>query len=217
MLSPLDLERIFGTYATYIHSTYFVRTHSVFTVIFVLWFYYDHILRVLFWFDSLFFRLSCLFYLPFILSPSSLHILISLDFLPLFSSLFPFPLPFSFPPLTPFPPSQIHISHPFPLPPTLPLLPSPSPVTSPYPTRILTLPPYPLPSPSCPTLTLTLTPFTTRTPGLHKGNIFHGALSLHQLGYARPMAGYSNHRSPVKGNSLYLLILSVLFVVFLLV
>ena len=30
--------------------------------------------------------------------------------------------------------------------------------------------------------------------GLHAGNIFHGALSLHQLAYARPMAGYAQHR-----------------------
>lgn len=35
--------------------------------------------------------------------------------------------------------------------------------------------------------------------GLHKGNIFHGALSLHQLAYARPMSGYSSHRTPIKG------------------
>jgi phytoene dehydrogenase-like protein len=38
--------------------------------------------------------------------------------------------------------------------------------------------------------------------GLHKGNIFHGALSLHQLGYTRPAPGYSSHRTPV--NKLYL-------------
>ena len=36
--------------------------------------------------------------------------------------------------------------------------------------------------------------------GLHKGNIFHGSLSLHQLGFCRPMPAYSNHRSPVKGK-----------------
>jgi phytoene dehydrogenase-like protein len=41
-----------------------------------------------------------------------------------------------------------------------------------------------------------------RVFGLHKGNIFHGSLSLHQLGYARPMSGYSSYRSPLK--SLYM-------------
>jgi phytoene dehydrogenase-like protein len=35
--------------------------------------------------------------------------------------------------------------------------------------------------------------------GLPRGNIFHGALALHQLGYARPAPGFSSHRSPVKG------------------
>lgn len=35
--------------------------------------------------------------------------------------------------------------------------------------------------------------------GLHKGNIFHGSLSLHQLSHARPVPGYTNHRTPVKG------------------
>ena len=35
--------------------------------------------------------------------------------------------------------------------------------------------------------------------GLHEGNIMHGALSLHQLGYARPAFGYSSYRSPLKG------------------
>ena len=35
--------------------------------------------------------------------------------------------------------------------------------------------------------------------GFHKGNIFHGSLSLHQLGYARPMSGYADHRTPIKG------------------
>eukprot|EP00940_MAST-03C_sp_MAST-3C-sp2_P002155 g2155.t1 len=33
--------------------------------------------------------------------------------------------------------------------------------------------------------------------GLHKGNIFHGAMSLPQLAWARPVPGYSGHRSPV--------------------
>ena len=31
------------------------------------------------------------------------------------------------------------------------------------------------------------------------GNIFHGSLGLHQLGYMRPAPGYSNHRTPIKG------------------
>ena len=35
--------------------------------------------------------------------------------------------------------------------------------------------------------------------GLHRGNIMHGALSLHQLGYARPAFGYSSYRTPLKG------------------
>lgn len=35
--------------------------------------------------------------------------------------------------------------------------------------------------------------------GLHRGQICHGSLSLHQLAYARPMAGYSSHRSPLRG------------------
>ena len=35
--------------------------------------------------------------------------------------------------------------------------------------------------------------------GLHRGNIMHGALSLHQLGYARPAPGFSSHRTPVSG------------------
>jgi phytoene dehydrogenase-like protein len=35
--------------------------------------------------------------------------------------------------------------------------------------------------------------------GLHRGNIFHGSLALHQLAYARPMAGHSDHRSPLRG------------------
>eukprot|EP01060_Flectonema_neradi_P005353 TRINITY_DN13552_c0_g1_i1.p1 TRINITY_DN13552_c0_g1~~TRINITY_DN13552_c0_g1_i1.p1 ORF type:complete len:789 (+),score=129.39 TRINITY_DN13552_c0_g1_i1:78-2369(+) len=38
--------------------------------------------------------------------------------------------------------------------------------------------------------------------GLPKGNIFHGALTLQQLGYARPVPGWSNHRTPIK--NLYL-------------
>ncbi len=35
--------------------------------------------------------------------------------------------------------------------------------------------------------------------GFHKGNIFHGSLSLHQLAYARPMSGYADHRTPIQG------------------
>lgn len=35
--------------------------------------------------------------------------------------------------------------------------------------------------------------------GLHKGNIHHGSLGLHQLGYTRPVPGYSTHRTPVRG------------------
>lgn len=35
--------------------------------------------------------------------------------------------------------------------------------------------------------------------GLPKGNIHHGALGLHQLGFMRPAPGYSSHRSPVPG------------------
>jgi phytoene dehydrogenase-like protein len=35
--------------------------------------------------------------------------------------------------------------------------------------------------------------------GLHKGSISHGALGLHQLGYARPVPGYARHRTPVHG------------------
>jgi phytoene dehydrogenase-like protein len=38
-----------------------------------------------------------------------------------------------------------------------------------------------------------------RTFGLIGGDIFHGALSLDQLFSARPMLGYADHRSPVKG------------------
>lgn len=38
-----------------------------------------------------------------------------------------------------------------------------------------------------------------RTFGLHKGNIFHGALGLHQLAYNRPAPGFSRHRTPVEG------------------
>ena len=33
---------------------------------------------------------------------------------------------------------------------------------------------------------------------LHKGNIFHGSMSLHQLAYARPVPGFADHRTPVE-------------------
>jgi phytoene dehydrogenase-like protein len=35
--------------------------------------------------------------------------------------------------------------------------------------------------------------------GLQGGNITHGALALHQLGYSRPAPGFSSYRSPLKG------------------
>jgi phytoene dehydrogenase-like protein len=38
-----------------------------------------------------------------------------------------------------------------------------------------------------------------RTFGLVGGDIFHGALSLDQLFSARPMLGYADYRSPLKG------------------
>ncbi len=38
-----------------------------------------------------------------------------------------------------------------------------------------------------------------RVFGMHKGSIHHGALSLHQLNIARPMPGWSNYRTPLKG------------------
>jgi hypothetical protein len=31
-----------------------------------------------------------------------------------------------------------------------------------------------------------------------QGNIFHGALALHQLAYTRPAPGFSSYRSPIK-------------------
>lgn len=37
---------------------------------------------------------------------------------------------------------------------------------------------------------------------LHRGNIFHGSLSLHQLAYSRPVPHWSDHRTPVE--NLYL-------------
>lgn len=41
-----------------------------------------------------------------------------------------------------------------------------------------------------------------RVFGLHKGNIFHSSLAIHQLAYCRPDPGYSNYRSPL--SKLYL-------------
>jgi phytoene dehydrogenase-like protein len=38
-----------------------------------------------------------------------------------------------------------------------------------------------------------------RVFGLHRGSISHGAFTLHQVGYGRPMPGYSSHRTPLKG------------------
>ena len=38
-----------------------------------------------------------------------------------------------------------------------------------------------------------------RTFGLTRGDIMHGHLSLDQMFSARPMLGYGNYRSPVKG------------------
>lgn len=35
--------------------------------------------------------------------------------------------------------------------------------------------------------------------GLYQGSISHGSFGIHQLGYNRPVAGYSNHRSPIQG------------------
>jgi phytoene dehydrogenase-like protein len=37
------------------------------------------------------------------------------------------------------------------------------------------------------------------TFGLTGGDIFHGALTLDQLFWARPMLGYADYRSPIKG------------------
>jgi len=41
-----------------------------------------------------------------------------------------------------------------------------------------------------------------RIVGLHQGNICHSALSLNQLAYARPVPGWSSHRTPL--GDLYL-------------
>jgi len=36
-----------------------------------------------------------------------------------------------------------------------------------------------------------------RVFGLQRGNIMHGSLALHQLGYARPAFGFARHRTPL--------------------
>ena len=38
-----------------------------------------------------------------------------------------------------------------------------------------------------------------RTYGLTEGNIFHGDLSLEQLFFMRPVAGWSQYRTPIDG------------------
>jgi len=38
-----------------------------------------------------------------------------------------------------------------------------------------------------------------RTYGLTEGNIFHGDLNLEQLFFMRPVAGWSQYRTPVEG------------------
>jgi phytoene dehydrogenase-like protein len=38
-----------------------------------------------------------------------------------------------------------------------------------------------------------------QTMGLTQGNIFHGELSLEQLFFLRPVAGWADYRTPVKG------------------
>ncbi|MFN8761597.1 MAG: FAD-dependent oxidoreductase, partial [Burkholderiales bacterium] len=38
-----------------------------------------------------------------------------------------------------------------------------------------------------------------QTLGLVNGDIFHGALQLNQLWAARPVLGYGNYRSPIRG------------------
>ncbi|XP_068111454.1 pyridine nucleotide-disulfide oxidoreductase domain-containing protein 2 isoform X2 [Hyperolius riggenbachi] len=42
-------------------------------------------------------------------------------------------------------------------------------------------------------------PDLERIFGLSGGNIFHGSMSLDQLYFARPVAGYANYRSPIPG------------------
>ena len=37
------------------------------------------------------------------------------------------------------------------------------------------------------------------TLGMHHGNICHLGLGLHQLAYARPVLGWSSHRTPLPG------------------
>jgi phytoene dehydrogenase-like protein len=38
-----------------------------------------------------------------------------------------------------------------------------------------------------------------RTYGLTEGNIFHGDLSLEQLFFMRPVAGWAQYRTPIAG------------------
>ena len=38
-----------------------------------------------------------------------------------------------------------------------------------------------------------------RITGITQGNIFHGELSLSQLFFLRPAAGWANYRTPIKG------------------
>jgi phytoene dehydrogenase-like protein len=38
-----------------------------------------------------------------------------------------------------------------------------------------------------------------RTVGISQGNIFHGELSLSQLYFLRPAAGYAKYKTPIKG------------------
>lgn len=45
-----------------------------------------------------------------------------------------------------------------------------------------------------------LTPLDLETIfGLHRGNIFHGSLSLDQIAFSRPVFGFSDYRTPIKG------------------
>ncbi|MDP2437781.1 MAG: NAD(P)/FAD-dependent oxidoreductase [archaeon] len=45
-----------------------------------------------------------------------------------------------------------------------------------------------------------LTPYhLERVFGLHKGNIQHGGIALHQIAWARPVPGFSSYRTPLKG------------------
>lgn len=58
----------------------------------------------------------------------------------------------------------------------------------------------------CPGFTASIISYDALSPldlelifGMHKGNIHHGSLGLHQLGYTRPAMNYSSHRSPLQG------------------